>query len=145
MPAASMRVRGTPELRARMKAIKVAFKPIGRKWAESTADHAQRGARFKDRSGRGRKSIRVRNASMKRATVVATYYVAILDKGSKQHQIVPRRARNLVFQAGGRTVFAKKVQKPAMRGLGFGNRAGKAGLRDTPMAAELIRLWNGAA
>jgi hypothetical protein len=129
-----MRVKGTPELRARLKAIKVAFKPIGRQWATSTAHHARRGARFKDR-----------NASMKRATVVANYYVAILDRGHKQYTITPKRARNLVFQSQGRTVFARKVTKPASRGLGFGNRAGKAGLRDVPMAEELIKLWNGAA
>jgi hypothetical protein len=140
-----MRVKGTPELRARLKAIKVAFKPIGRQWATSTAHHARRGARFKDRSGKGRRSIRVRNASMKRATVVANYYVAILDRGHKQYTITPKRARNLVFQSQGRTVFARKVTKPASRGLGFGNRAGKAGLRDVPMAEELIKLWNGAA
>ena len=140
-----IRVKGTPELRARMKAIKVAFGPIGRKWATSTAKHARSGAQFTDRTGKGRRSIRVRNASQKRATVVANYYVAILNTGAKAHTIVPKRARNLVFQSGGRTVFAKKVHKPATRGLGFGNRAAKAGLRDTPMAAELIRLWNAAA
>lgn len=141
--AARMRVKGTPELRARLRAIKTAFRPIGRKWGTATVRHARPIAPRK--SGAGARSIRVRTASQRRATVVANYYMAILDRGSKQHVIVPRKAGRLVFQANGRTVFARKVTKPAMRGLGFGKRAAKEGLRDTPMAAELIRLWNEAA
>jgi len=82
---------------------------------------------------------------MKRATVVANYYVAILDQGNKAYTITPKRARNLVFQDGGRTVFSKKVNKPASRGMGFGKRAGRKGLDDNPMASELINLWNSAA
>ena len=140
-----MRVRGTPELRARLRAIKQTFRPVGRQWASSTVKHARSGAGFNDRSGKGRRSIRVKSASTRRATVVARHYVAILDKGHKQYTITPKKAARLAFQANGRTVFARKVTKPASRGLGFANRAGKAALRDTPMAEELIRLWNGAA
>ena len=138
-------LQGAPQLRARLKAIKETFRPIGRKWATSTTRHARAGASFTDRSGKGRRSIRVKSASQRKATVVANYYVAILDKGSKAHTIVPRKKPTLVFQAGGRTVFSKKVNKPAARGLGFAGRAAKEGLRDNPMAEELIRQWNSAA
>lgn len=138
-------LQGTAEFKARLKAIKKTFRPYGRKWAAATTKRARSGAQFTDRSGKGRRSIRVKGASEKRATVVASYYVAILDKGSKAHTIVPRRAPNLVFQAGGRTVFSKKVNKPAARGLGFGQRAGRDALDDVPMAAELIKMWNEAA
>jgi hypothetical protein len=141
--ATGMKVRGTPEFRARLRAIKQTFRPIGRKWATSTARHAR--ATAPRRTGKGAKSIRVRSASTKRATVVANYYMAILDKGSKQYTIVPKKARKLVFQAGGNTVFAKKVTKPAQRGLGYAKRAADKGMRDNPMAEELIKLWNGAA
>lgn len=139
---AKMRVRGTPELRARMRAIKTAFRPIGRKWASTTVRRARPIAPHA--TGRGARSIRVRNASQRRATVVANYYMAILDKGSKQHVIVPRGKGRLVFQDGNRTIFARKVTKPAMRGMGFGKRAGRAALREVPMAGELVRLWNEA-
>jgi hypothetical protein len=30
-------LRGTPELRRRLKAIKTVFKPVGREWTEKTA------------------------------------------------------------------------------------------------------------
>ena len=136
-------LQGAPQLRARLKAIKESFRPIGRKWATSTTRHARTSA--PNRTGKGRRSIRVKSASQRKATVVANYYMAILDKGAKAYTIVPRKKPNLVFQAGGRTVFAKKVNKPATRGLGFAGRAARDGLRDNPMADELIRQWNSAA
>ena len=138
-------LQGSAQLKARLRAIKQTFRPIGRKWATSTARHARSGASFTNRSGKGRRSIRVKSASQRRATVVANYYVAILDKGAKAYAIVPKKKPNLVFQAGGRTVFSKKVNKPATRGLGFAMRAAEDAMRDNPMAEELINLWNGAA
>lgn len=140
--ATRMRVRGVPQLQNRLRLIKTAFKPIGRQWGTATARNGRRTNAFRDRTGRGRKSIRLRTATTKRATVVATYYIAILDKGSRQHTIVPRKARRLAFQSDGNTVFARKVTKPAARGLGFGKIAGRKALREVPYAAELVRLWN---
>ena len=136
-------LQGAAEYKARLRAIKQTFRPYGRKWATATAKRARADAPV--RTGKGKRSIRVKTASQRKATVVASYYMAILDRGSKAHVIVPRRASNLVFQAGGRTVFSKKVNKPAMRGLGFANRAAKRALADEPMAAELVRQWNDAA
>lgn len=50
--------------------------------------------------------------------------------GTKPHIIRPRRKRALKFQAGGRTVFAKKVNHPGTRANPFLIRAGQAaGLR----------------
>jgi hypothetical protein len=139
-------LKGSPELKARLKAIKQTFRPYGRKWATATTKRARSGARFQDRTGKGRRSIRVKSASQKRATVVANYYVAILDRGNKQYTITPRRAANLVFTGSdGRTVFTKKVTRRARSGMGFGKRAADAALKDVPMAAELIRQWNDAA
>lgn len=139
-------LKGSAEYKARLKAIKQTFRPYGRKWATSTTKHARSGAQFNDRTGKGRKSIRVKSASQKRATVVASYYVAILDKGNKAYTIVPRRSPYLVFPGSdGRTVFSRKVNKPASRGLGFAKRAALQGRADVPMVDELIRQWNGAA
>jgi hypothetical protein len=138
-------LKGSPELKARLKAIKQTFRPYGRKWATATTKRARSSARFQDRTGKGRRSIRVKSASQKRATVVASYYVAILDRGNKAYTITPRRAANLVFQGYGRTVFAKKSERRARSGMGFGKRSAEDALRDVPMAAELIRQWNDAA
>jgi hypothetical protein len=115
-------LQGAAEYKARLRAIKQTFRPYGRKWATATTKRARADAPV--RTGKGKRSIRVKTAS---------------------HIIVPRRANNLVFQAGGRTVFSKKVNKPAMRGLGFANRAAKRALADEPMVAELIKQWNDAA
>jgi hypothetical protein len=138
-----MRLRGAPELRARLQALKVAFKPIGRKWAETTVTVMRPQVPVK--TGKGRSTVRVKNASMTRATVSAIYYMGILDKGAKAHTFGPRRAKMLRFEVGGRTVFAKRVTQRARAGMGFAGRAGREALRRNPMAATLIGQWNRAA
>lgn len=140
---ATSQLRGSREFKARVTAIKQTFKPAGRKWADRTADLIK--PSVPTRSGKGRRSVRRRNASMTRATVSAIYYVAILDKGAKAHTIVPRRAPALVFEAGGRTVFSKKVHKPAQRGLRFAERAADRAIKENPLAQTCIDLWNEAA
>ena len=56
-----MSVKGTPQLRARMRAIKQTFKPVGKAWATDTVHGAQ--ARVAVRTGATRRSIRIKNAS----------------------------------------------------------------------------------
>lgn len=136
-------LRGAKELRARLRAIKVSFKPIGRKWAETTVAEMRPSA--PERTGKGRSTIRVKNASMTRATVSAIYYMGILDKGAKAHTITARPGKMLRFQVGGQAVFAKKVNIPAQRGLGFAADAAHEALRQNPMAQVLIEEWNRAA
>lgn len=137
-------LKGGAELKARLRAIKVSFKPIGRRWAQTTVEEMRPQAPD-GRTGRGRGSIRVKNASMTRATVSALYYMGILDKGNKAYTVVPKKAKRLVFKVGGQTVFAKKANIPARSGLHFAGRAAQEALRQNPMAAELIKQWNAAA
>lgn len=136
-------LKGSAELKARLRAIKVSFKPIGRRWAQATV--AEMRPQAPDRTGKGKASIRVKNASMTKATVSAVYYMGILDKGNKAYPIAPRKAKRLVFKVGGQTVFAKKANIPARRGLHFAERAAHEALRQNPMAGELIDAWNRAA
>jgi hypothetical protein len=136
-------IKGATQLRARLRAIKVSFKPIGKSWASETRDRSR--ATVSVRTGRGRASIRVKNASMTKASVAALYYIRILDSGAKAHAIAPRKARALAWQANGRTVFSRKVMKPQQRGTGFAKRAALEALRRHPMAETLIRQWNEAA
>lgn len=140
---AQAQLRGSREFKARCQAIKQTFKPAGRKWAQRTAELSK--PAVPSRTGKGRRSVRVKNASMTRATVSAIYYVAILDKGAKAHTIVPRRASRLVFQAGGQTIFARKVNKPEQRGIHFAERASQRAIREHPLAQTCIDMWNGAA
>ena len=139
-----MALKGGRELRARLNALSTAFKPIGRNWADDTVRLAR--PRVPVRTGRLRQSIRRRNASKKRATVVAHYTAFFVDKGTKPHDIKAKRAKGLVFEGrGGRTIFAPKVRHRGYAGRPFRDRAAKEALARNPAAEELIRAWNRAA
>jgi hypothetical protein len=136
-------LKGSKELRARLKAIRQTFKPVGKGWAEDTRDYAR--AHVPQRSGHLKNSIRVRNASQRKATVVGNFTANFVDAGTKAHDEKPKRAKVLRFQEGGRIVFAKKVHHPRTQRRPFKRAAALEGLRKNPMAAELIKLWNEAA
>lgn len=42
-------------------------------------------------------------------------YAMVLEKGSRPHQIVPRRAKVLAFEVGGRMVFSRYVRHPGTK------------------------------
>jgi hypothetical protein len=147
-------LRGTREFKARLRAVRKAFKPVGRAWADETVRLAKPQAPV--RTGKGRRSIRRRNANQKRATVVAAWYMRFQDRGAKPHVIRPKSvsgskrggvgtARSLRFEAGGRTIFARKVNHPGIRARLFATRAAQAALRRSHLADVLIDEWNRAA
>jgi hypothetical protein len=138
-----MALRGSPELRARLRALKLAFKPIGKAWATETV--AQDRRRVPVKTGRLQRSIRVRNASQRKATVVAHYTASFIDVGTKEHDIVPKKASSLKFQVQGRTIFSKKVHKPRQAARPFEKAGAIEALRKTPMAATIVNEWNRAA
>jgi hypothetical protein len=43
-------------------------------------------------------------------------YAAVLEKGSRPHKIVARRASALRFEVGGRVVYARSVNHPGTKG-----------------------------
>ena len=137
-------LKGTRELRRRLKAIKTVFKPVGRTWAEDTERLAE--SRVTVRSGTTKASIRVKNASMKRASVEARYGARFLEAGTKAHDIKARRVVAMPLgNVGGQPQFAKRVSHPGMRRQPFLHRSAADALKRNPMADELIRLWNEAA
>jgi hypothetical protein len=137
-------LKGGPELAARLKALKLAFKPMGRQWAQGTAELIRHTAPVK--TGRLRSSVRVKSATQRRAQVGAVFYGHILDAGSKEYDIVPRKASYLAFAGrDGRTIFSKKVHKPRQAPMGFAARAAREELRRTPLGDSLIKSWNEAA
>lgn len=140
-----MALKGSRELRARLKAVRQAFKPIGRKWADGTAKEARRLVAPHNKTGKTQRSIRVRNANQRRATVVGRHTAVFLDKGTKAHVIRAKKARNLVFTAGGQTIFAKRVNHRGQRGTGFAAKAAHKSLRENWSAQALIDEWNAAA
>jgi hypothetical protein len=136
-------LKGSPQLRARLRAIKLTFKPAGRDWADDTVRIMK--PLVPTRTGLSRASIRRRNATQRRATVVGSYILFFLDKGTKAHDEGPRRAKALRFTSGGRTVFSRKVHKRATSGRHFRERAATEALRANPLAVSLIKQWNDAA
>ena len=51
----------------------------------------------------------------------------------------------MIFEVGGRTIFAKKVHKQRVAARPFKRDAALAGLRKHPMSDTLVGLWNRAA
>lgn len=136
-------IKGTAQFRARLKAAGQMFKPYGREWADEYVNVAR--PLVPAVTGKTRMSIRRRNASAKRATVVALFTAIFIDEGTRRHTIVPRKAKGLYFTDGGRTVFAKKVDHPATKAHPFRERAMAESIRRKPMAERLIKEWNSAA
>lgn len=141
-----MALRGSAELRRRLKAIKTVFKPAGRQWADITASEAKRRMQTgPNASGKTRGSIRRRNASQRKATVVGNYPVNFIDAGVKAHDIKPKKVSTIKFEAGGKTIFTKKVHKRAQAARPFKKDSAEAGLRKVEILRDLIALWNKAA
>lgn len=140
-------LKGSRELRRRLKAIKTVFKPAGKDWADATAIEARRRVQSMGAidTGKTLSSIRRRNASQKKATVVGRFPVNFIDAGVKAHDIKPKKQSIMRFEAGGKTVFAKKVHKRAIPARPFKHESGLAGLKKVDILGDLIQLWNQAA
>lgn len=123
--------------------MKLTFKVYGKTWADETAASARR--RVPVRTGRLKASIRRRNATQKRATVVAHYSANFVDAGTKEHDIKPRKAKRLVFDSGGNTIFARKVHKRRIAARPFKSKAAHEALTKHPMKETMIELWNSGA
>lgn len=136
-------LRGGRELRARLEAIKKSWKPIGRQWGK--ADVQENRARVPSRTGRLRRSFRVTSVSSKKVRVGGHYTGYFVDAGTKPHEIAAKSGKRLIFQAGGRTIFARKVHHRGYRARPFRKVAAEEALRKNPMAETLIDQWNKAA
>jgi hypothetical protein len=137
-------LRGGTELRRRLKAIRTVFKPIGRNWAEDTVRLAS--SRVRTRTGKTKRSIRVKNASMRKAAVEAKHGARFLEAGTVPHELTPRKFTAMKFtpKSGG-VRFTKRARHPGMRSQPFLRESAREALARNPMAEELIRLWNAAA
>lgn len=139
-----MKLKGARELRARLKALKLAFKPIGRKWGRAAIDAGRPMVPVK--TGRLRKSMRITSATQKKTRVGAHYTAYFVDAGVKPHMIKSKSGEFLgPFRGRGGTIFARAVHHRGYRARPFRRRMAEEGLRKTPMAQELIDQWNAAA
>lgn len=135
-------LQGAAELRARLKAIRTVFKPVGREWADRVVVLAKE--RIPERTGKTRASVRRANATQRKARVTANYPVNFIDHGTIAHTVVPKKAKVLRFTVGGQPMFAKKARIPAKAARPFKRQVGQEALRETDILGNLITLWNGA-
>ena len=138
-----MSLQGKRQMQARLRALSQSFKPIGRKWADDFVHIAK--PQIPVRTGKTRRLMRVRNANMKRATVVGHFVSYFIDKGPKAHVIRPKKHTALKFNAGGQTRFARQVHHRGYRGRPFRERSAREALRRNPMAKTVIEQYNKAA
>ena len=138
-----MALKGSRELRQRLKAIRTVFKPVGREWGERTVTLASR--RVRKRSGKTARTIRVKNASQRRAAVEARGGARFLEAGAAPHELKARRVGVMKFNVRGQPMFARKAKHPGMRPQPFMHRSARDALADTPILGHLIDLWNRAA
>jgi len=136
-------LKGSRELRARLRAIKTVFKPVGRQWTDETTRLAR--SRVRVRSGATRNSIRRKNASMTKAAVVATGGARFLEAGVTPHTIKAKKMTAMKFNASGLPRFAKKVKHPGSRAHPFLRISGRDALSKIDILRDLLDLWNKAA
>lgn len=141
-------LKGSVELKDRLKAVRLAFKPIGRRWADTAVDlggpklpvrPSSMHAGDKHAPGRLHGSIRRKTATQRKAVVGAHYTAYFIDAGVKPHSMTKRTPG--VKQD--RTVFAKK--HPGYRARPFRAYIAHESLRRHPMAETLIDEWNKGA
>jgi hypothetical protein len=137
------KLKGADDLRRRLNSLKKAYKPIGRKWGRASINAGR--PMVPVLTGRLRRSMRIISATEKRTKVGAYYTAYFVDKGPKPHTITAKKARGLVFQGRRGTVFTRQVHHRGYRGRPFRKRMAEEGLRQTPMAQEIVDAWNKAA
>lgn len=134
---------GGDALKRRILALGEAAQPMGRAWADETARQAK--SQVPVRTGRLRKSIRRKNASKKRATVVAHFTATFVDAGTKAHTITAKKGSLRFTGAAGRTVFARSVHHRGARAHPFVKKAAHRALERTVNSDAFVAAWNKAA
>lgn len=144
-----MSLKGASDLRSRLRNLKLTFKGYGRTWADETGREAKRrvpNRNTKWSTGRLHDSIKRRNATQKRATVVAHYTANFVDAGSKAHDVTAKgRSLRGFVGSGGQTIFSKKVHKQRIAPRRFKAASAHAALRKHPIKETMIELWNDGA
>lgn len=144
-----MSLKGSPELKARLKAIgKNVFKPAGKDWADEAVRLGKQrvpNRNTKYSTGRLHDSIRRKSATQKKAIVIAHYSAYFVDHGVKPHSLQRRKSR----PTGriGRTVFESLARKshPGYRARPFRASIARDALKKYPVSQKVIAAWNEAA
>ena len=137
-----MRVHGARELRARFKALRQVFKPLGRDWADRTVQTAK--GRVRVKSGATKASIRRKHATQRKAAVVAGRGARFLDKGTAPHNITAKKfaAMSFAHSKTGQPVFTKRVKHPGGKAYPFLRVSARDELHNDDNINHVIRAWN---
>ena len=136
-------LQGGEQLKARLRAMRLAFKPMGKDWATDTAQQSNRTA--PQRTGRLSRSHKVKSVTQRKATVVALFYGVFVNRGTRPHTIKARNAPALIFNVGGRTIFARSVHHRGSRGTRYVDKAAHRALAKHVDKDALIEAWNKGA
>jgi hypothetical protein len=135
-----VRIKGGPELKARLMAVIAAKPEITRAWAEDASDRIAADA--PKRTGALERSIEPGEKDGK-GVVRGNYYGVILDRGTKSYEIKPKKAGGrLVFNYRGRTIFAKKSQRRKLRRRPFITRGAQDALQASPIMAVVVKAYS---
>lgn len=132
-----MSLQGADDLRRRLAAIQTAPDEIRRQWASVTVPLMR--AHIPIRRGTTYGSVRASEVG----TIIGNAPVNFIDAGVREHDITAKSGV-LKFNAGGQTLFRKKVHKPRQAARPFKAAAAREGLERVDPQGTIIRLWNQA-
>lgn len=137
-----MKLTGARELRARFKALRQVFKPLGRDWADRTVQTAK--GRVRVKTGATKASIRRKNATQRKAAVVASRGARFLDNGTAPHAMKAKRFAAMSFPHSktGQPVFTKRVKHPGGRAYPFLRISARDELQASDNIRHVISAWN---
>lgn len=134
-----MRIKGGPELRARLANIVASAAEMERAWATDAARNIKGDAPV--RTGALKGSIQPGEKSGKGA-VYGNWYGIILDRGTTAYTIRPRRASTLMYTYKGRTIFGKKSNRRRLRRRPFITRGAQDALNSQAMTGAIYKAWS---
>jgi hypothetical protein len=135
---ATSRLIGGSALRARLANLAKVPPAFAGEWADETVGRIKATKPPSTRPASSKFSTKV---SERRAGVYGAFWWIFVDRGTKAHDIRPRKAKALRFQVGGQTIFARKVHLKRMRRRPFISRAAQESLRGG--TDLIIKVWNG--
>lgn len=137
---ATARLIGGPNLRARLNAIKGIPAAYGEEWAIATAERMRA---TKPPSDRPESSMFLPRVRGNRAGVYGAFWWIFVDRGTRAHDITPRRREWLKFTArSGETIFAKRTHHPRIARRPFISRAAQDALAGSAWSDLVIKTWN---
>lgn len=134
---------GGPQLKLRLTSLEQVPADFADVWAETTAQKLRETAPNARRPESRTFTTKVRGF---RAAVYGAFWWIFVDRGTKAHEILGSGRKNppntLMFQIGGRTIFAPKVDHPRTKRNPFISRAAQSSLDDSSFKDTVISRWN---